>query len=200
MTSETARRQALARLLRLLLYGEQSAALAFDILGHRRLRQGETPALLSALRHIGADERQHVALLSGLAQVLPAIELDSATTTAAERFFSGLASRDVGVHFTRIAALDSAVCLLLAALRKSQPALFHPVLHRIARDEARHVALATRFARRLCVQPTQWNAAADTRGGLADLLRHRADDMETLQMAPGRLLTRLREPPRFLRS
>ena len=199
MTGETTQGRALARLLRLLLHGEQSAALAFEVLGRRRLRQGDAPALLSALQHIAAEERQHVLLLSGLARELPAIEFDSPVTTATECFFRGLASRDAGVHFTRIAALDSAVCILFATLRKSQPALFHPVLQRIARDEARHVALAARFARRLCAQPSQRNAAAETRAGLADLLRHCADDLETLQIAPGRLLTRLREPPRFLR-
>jgi hypothetical protein len=189
----------LARLLQVLLEGEHSAALAFEVLGRRRQSVGDEQRLLLAIKRIGAEEREHEALLRALQRSLPHAPLDEARQVAIRQFLRGLASRDAGIHFARIAALDSAVCLLLRSLRRAQPTLHAATLARIARDEAGHVALAAHYAQRLCEPRARIVAAEDTRAGLALLLEPSAGDFDRLGIAPAVLLRQLRTPPRFLR-
>jgi hypothetical protein len=190
--------QALSELFKILLCGEESAGLAFDVLGRRRQRRGDSQELTAALARIAADEREHGALLRQTLAHLPAPRVDHPFELLTRDFFLGLASPDAGVHFTRIAALDSAVCLLLAALRRSMPRLFGAALHRILTDEARHVAVTNGYARRLELPGRRFDTAVETRARLVSLLERRAGCLETLQMNPGALLKRLRQPPRFL--
>lgn len=197
---ESRRSGALARLLRLLLCGEQSAALAFDLLGHRRNRLGDAAELVHQLRSIAAEEREHERLLAAWLSTLPSAPAGADELPAAQRFYRELAHLDGGVHFTRIAALDSAVCLLLAALRKAQPMLCHPALARIARDEARHVVAANHYARRLCAPGQRRAIAGETRAGLVALLSRQADAMDILDIDVDRLLRSVARVPRFLRQ
>jgi hypothetical protein len=193
-----AKRVALAELVQILLCGEESAALAFDVLARNRRRQGDAIELTAALTRIAADEREHERMLLALARTLPTMNNSAQLEAAANQFFRGLDCRDVGEHFTRIAALDSAVCLLLATFRKAQPALFGSALQRILPDEARHVAVANNYARRLTTPHVREEQAAATRHGLGELLSARAHCFEALQIDPDRLLARLRQLPRFL--
>jgi hypothetical protein len=137
-------------------------------------------------------------MLLALQRTLPTPPDCAQLAAASNQFFRGLAGRDAGEHFTRIAALDSAVCLLLARFRKAQPALFGSAFQRILHDEARHVAVASRYARRLVASKVRVEQAAATRQGLAALLHARAHCFEDLQIDPDRLLLRLRQPPRCL--
>src|SRR6202008_2418142 len=123
---------------------------------------------------IAADEHAHAALLRQLQMHLPTPAVDRCFDLATERFFLGLASPDAGLHFTRIAALDSAVCLLLMTLRRAQPQLFVPALRRILADEARHVNVTSGYAHRLATRLRRSNAAAEVRAGMASLLEQRA--------------------------
>ena len=189
---------ALAELVQVLLIGEESAALAFGVLARQRRRHGDALELTSALTRIAAEESAHERLLLAFQSELPRAPTDRQFDREGKQFFRNLASRDAGEHFTRIATLDSAVCLLMASLRKSQPALFAPALQRIYRDEAQHVAVACQYAKRLCVRSRRMELAADTRRGLTALLQQRADCFEILQIDPDRLFDRLRQPPRFL--
>jgi hypothetical protein len=56
-----------------------------------------------------------------------------------------MASRDPAIHFARVAALDSAVCIVLSTLVKplSRATALIEIFNRIRSDEARHV----RFSR-----------------------------------------------------
>lgn len=193
-----ARRRALAQLVQLLRCGEESAAFAFDILARRRRRRGDSEALYGALASIADDERKHEQLLSAWQRTLPTPARDLAGNAVAVQFFRDLATPDAGDHLTRIAALDSAVCVLLASLRRAQPGLFGGCLSQILADEAGHVAVASGYARRHAPARRRQEQAAATRDGLVRLLATSADCLEALQMNPDRLLLRLRRPPRFL--
>jgi hypothetical protein len=80
-----------------------------------------------------------------------------------------MASRDPAVHFARIAALDSAVCVLLATLVKplSRATALIEIFNRIRSDEARHV----RFSRQ-----HSYELGADT-SLLADTAGHIRDEL-----------------------
>ncbi len=197
-SSPQASQTALASLLPLLLAGEASAAAAFEVLGRRRRDSGDGTAMSTALAAIAAEERVHEGWLLEMRDALPQIPDDPALHVAAQRFFSGLASRNAGLHFTRIAALDSAVCIILGALRKAQPHCYAGTLSRIATDESRHVALSLRYARALTHREERINAAAATRESLAALLLMRGAAFETLGIDADRLRTRIAKPPRFL--
>ena len=192
--------QAFADLLQILQSGEQSAALTFEVLGRRRKRSGDNDTLTAALSSVAADEREHAVLLARVQSTLPAPLADEHLQAATERFFSQLVSRTAGVHFTRIAALDSALCLVLAALRRAQPALFGAAFQRILTDEARHVALASQYARTLAQGRERECVAAATRSELSQLLALRADCFEELAIDPQILFRRIRQPPHFLRA
>ena len=184
---------ALAELLRVLSCGEESAALTFDHLGNS---WHERP-LRSALAGIAADEREHQALLAGLRASLPQPRQDPSLEATLRRFFMRLADRDVLVHFVRIVAIDSAVCHILGALRGRGKPLAADVrvgsiLERIHRDEARHVAIASRCAAPLLKSARGREIAADAREQLTRLLRLRADSLDSLSVDPDRLFSRLR--------
>jgi hypothetical protein len=193
-----ARLKSLAVLVQVLLCGEESAALAFDVLARRRRRQGDALELIQALSRIADDERQHRRWLLDVQCTLPCINNDSPLIAAGSQFFVGLACRDAGEHFTRIAALDSAVCWLLAALGKSQPLLFYRAFRRILQDEARHVAISSAYAKRLAAPGKRMEQAAITRHALTAMLAKHSQCFDTLEIDPDRLLMRLRQPPRFL--
>jgi hypothetical protein len=194
------RARALAELLQVLSCGEESAALTFDHLGsswHER-------SLRSALAGIAADEREHHALLAGLRASLPQPRPDPSLQPTMRRFFMRLADRDVLVHFVRIVAIDSAVCQVLGALRgRGRPLALDgrpgSVLEHIHRDEARHVAIASRCATPLLKSARGREIAADAREQLTDVLRLRADSLDALSVDPDRLFARLRAIPRAAR-
>jgi hypothetical protein len=189
---------ALASLLPLLLAGEESAALAFRVLDRRRRRLRDCGRLQNALAGMGADEQRHEQLLRTWQRELPPVPTDALLLRQAEYFFSSLASRNAGLHFARIAALDSGVCLLLSALRRAQPLATLGPLWQIACDEARHVVIARDFALALAGRTERLTAVAETRAGLAGLLARQGDALATLGLDADALLRRLAHAPRCL--
>lgn len=192
---------ALAELLRILGCGEESAALAFEHLGN----SWHDSSIRSALAGIAADERQHQLWLAGLRGSLPQPRQDPSLEASMRRFFMRLADRDVLVHLVRIVAIDSAVCHILGALRGRGKPLASDVrvsaiLERIHRDEARHVAIASRCAAALLKSPRGTEIVADARQQLTQLLRLRADSLETLSVDPDRLFAHLRTPAAVRRA
>ncbi len=189
---------ALAELLQVLGCGEESAALTFDHLG----RSGHGLPMRSALMGIAADERRHQMLLGGLTASLPPPRHDASLGATLRRFFMRLADRDVLVHFVRIVAIDSAVCQILRALcGRGKPldadTRISSILERIRCDEARHVAIASRCATPLLKSARGRDIAAEARERLTDVLRLRADSLDTLAVAPDALFVRLRALPRL---
>ena len=116
------------------------------------------------------------------------------------RFHVDLGRGDTTAHLSRIAALDSAVCTILARLfRPGAPlmadATVASVFRRIARDEARHV----RVSRGLATDRRDGRRLRDIAGlareALARLLSLAADDFEALGVDSDRLLFDLARLP-----
>ncbi len=192
---------ALAELLPVLICGEESANLVFA-----QLAQAPTLSAQAhrALAGIERDEATHEQLLLQVRAALPEPPVDAALLRAARHFFLRLHEVDIGRHFARITALDSAVCILLGALRhhtgRWRAPRCWPVFLR--------VSIATKYA--MWWWPERMHAsligasqaraiAIDTRHQLVELLRHRADALEQiLGVDPDKLFVRLRNPARTL--
>jgi len=94
-----------------------------------------------------------------------------------------MASRDLTIHFARIAALDSGVCIILSALVR--PVARAPVLaelfNRIRRDEARHVGFSRQHSCRLGANKSLLeDIAIRARAELVTLLYPLANSFEDL--------------------
>src|SRR5215831_12845699 len=137
--------EALGRLLPILLCGEESA---FHVFWREagRLTDVQLRQSLALARRIAAEELEHEQLLRELRNCCPAADNLASIRLRARRFFLRMASRDPALHFARVAALDSGVCVILAAVAKplARAHVVVDTINRIRRDEARHV----RFSRR----------------------------------------------------
>jgi len=192
---------AFAALLQVLSCGEESAALTFDRLAdacHER-------TMRSILAGIAVDEREHQILLAGLRVSLPRPPEDRSLEATMRRFFMRLADRDLLVHLVRIVAIDSAMCRILGALRRpGKPLASDPrvsaTLQRIHRDEARHVAIASRCATPLLESIRGREIAMDARERLITVLQLRAGSLDSLSVDSDRLFMRLRTLPRSFRT
>ena len=186
---------AIAELVDVLAFGEDSAAMTFE---HMARRCSGAP-LYSALKGIAADESRHQLWLARLQQSLPSLATDAAYAKRLRRFFYRLAHEDLNIHFARIFALDSAVCLLLATVQSqctpTLAAAVNPVFSRIRRDEARHVGVARRAAGPLLGTSRGKDQVTEVREGLTEVLTYRATAFETLRVDPDRLFSRLRRVP-----
>jgi hypothetical protein len=184
---------ALAELLPLLLCGEESAALAFGAGG---LRAALAAAARAELERIRREEVVHGLLLQRLQTGLPPASLEAPLRARMRRFFVTLADPQPGRYFARIAGLDSAVCLLLGALRgKGSPlmadATVAATFARIHRDEAAHVDAARRLALAYTPATLALEVATETRGRLVKLLRERGAAFDRLGVDADRLFARL---------
>ena len=108
---------ALGRLLPTLLCGEESAFQVFSREGRRISNVQANRSHVLAYR-IAADELEHQRLLQELRSYCPVPDDIGGTLLRTRRFFLRVASRDPALHFARVAALDSAVCIVLSALVK----------------------------------------------------------------------------------
>jgi len=183
----------LGELLPLLLCGEESAALVFDQMVEGSL----DPSTKDDLQRIADDEMRHQYWLQRLRRALPAPREDVALRARARRFFMRLRHRDAAVHCVRIAALDSAVCLILGKLRSPQSAIVRDPLvgelfARIHRDEAQHVLMARRAAQRLGCFAAERDITIETRSSLIEILSHRAHALDVLGVDPDKLFKLLR--------
>jgi len=184
---------ALADLLPLLLCGEESAALAFGAGG---ARDALAAAARAGLERIRREEVVHGMLLQRLQTALPPAPLEAPLLTRMRRFFITLADPDPGRYFARIAGLDSAVCMLLGALRrKHSPLMADPTVAatfaRIHRDEGGHVDAARRIALEYAPATRAMDAATEARRRLVSLLRARGDAFEALGVDADELFVRL---------
>jgi hypothetical protein len=192
--------EALAELLPLLLCGEESAVLTF---GLHAQSASLAPAARLEFRGIQIDEARHAKWLQLLRVTLPPPRLDSRLRMQLRHFYVRMGDPDLGGHLARIAALDSAVCSILGALRERRgPISSDPVtsglLGSIHRDEARHVTIARCHARRLREAPVLHDLAVATRRQLTRILVERGDAFELLGICPDRLFDRLLRVPRSL--
>ena len=191
--------EALSELLQVLACGEESAALAFAHLGGSPLED----AARRGLARVAEEELIHERLLRGMRAALPAPAPDRELRRALPRFYHGIAQPDIGLHLASIAALDSAVCVILAALLEPDRVLAREpeiatILRRIHRDEGGHVRLARRLATVLVDRDPIGAVAENARRGLADLLARRGAEFERLNVDAGRLFARIARVPNGL--
>ena len=143
---------ALARLLPTLACGEQSAIIVFR---NEKERQFKMQKNVSAaiIQSIAADEIQHDYGLQRLISSVGAAQDLHQIKRRAQQFFSGLGrTRSVAQHFSQIAALDRAICILMHSIEQSDvdaKSMFGTLFGRIKLDEARHVNVCRRHARAL---------------------------------------------------
>jgi hypothetical protein len=191
-----AQAEALSELLQVFACGEESASLAFARLGNSRLKE----VARDALARVAGEELIHERLLRGLRGALPAPASDRELRRALFRFYHGIAQPDIGLHLASIAALDSAVCLILAALLKpdcvlAQEPVASAIFRRIHRDEAGHVRLSRRIAAELVQGDLIGAVAENARLGLVSVLARRGAAFDSLGVDAERLFARIGRVP-----
>jgi hypothetical protein len=191
---------ALAELLQVLCCGEESAVFAFQRLsGKACLQEFSRRELL----RIASEEEVHEVLLSGLRASLPNIEVDAGLQRRLRRFFISLESREMGVHFARLAALDSGVCAVLGELQRPQAILKdreHGILRifrKIHQDEANHVRTALTLGIEMLERKRLEDEIMQTRERLSQLLMSKSSAFETLGVDSDRLKAKLNRCPRL---
>lgn len=189
---------ALAVLLPILGCGEEAAGLAFY-----DLADGEDAEAANVLRRVAAEEQVHDGLIQALAAGLPAPPDQTRLRAMSRRFHLELGRGDPATRLARIAALDSAVCLLLSRLlRPGTPlagdAALAPVLRRIARDEARHVRITRELAMSRMSETNLKSAGTMVRERLGALLAEAGDAFEDLSFDPRWLQTDVARLPAAL--
>jgi len=197
MRLKSAHSEALADLLPLLLCGEESAVLAFGL-------YSQSASLgMSAQRDflgVQADEARHAHWLQRLRVSLPTPRPDSRLRRQLQRFYMRINGPDFASHLAQVAALDSAVCMILGVMRQRRCPIrsdrtISGLFARIHRDEARHVVIARQHAQGLRTACELRELAAETRRQLTGLLAERAAAFESLEICPERLFDRLRSLP-----
>ena len=191
--------RAFSELLPLLLCGEESAVLAF---AHHSQIQKWGPRARQDFTRVEIDEERHTYWLQRLRASLPTPRTDLRLRRGVKHFFLRQSSPNPGIHLGHIAALDSAVCLILGRLRRTNAcasdARVAHIFEHIHRDEARHVAIARQYARELCSAHDLFACATETREQLTNLMSAGAEALDTLEVCPDTLFRQLRRPPRRL--
>jgi hypothetical protein len=187
--------EALSELLVVFACGEESAALAFGHLADAKAAE----CARAALALVVEEEMVHDRLLRRLRGALPVPGRDLELRMAQVRFYRNIGHLDVGQHLAAIAALDSAVCIILSdVLQHGRPFASEPMVHstfaRIRYEESRHVRLSRGLATALAPRSAAREVAVLTRLGLVEILARRAHALERLQVDPDRLFTRLATP------
>lgn len=191
------RREGLAALLPILGCGEEAATLAFgtlsssidyDISGR------------SALASIAKDEERHDHCILSLRASLPIPPDQRETLKQARRFHINLGRGTTAFRMARIAALDSAVCIVLGRLLHRKAGLacapkVHQALSAIWQDEARHVAVSRRLALARAESDTLRPLAHQARGALADILLLAGGAFENLEVDPTLIVRDVRRLP-----
>jgi hypothetical protein len=185
--------QALGRLLPALLCGEESA---FHVFWREagRLTDAQFRQSLALARRIAVEELEHERLLTELRNCCPVADDLASIRLRARRFFLRMASRDAALHFARVAALDSGVCVILAAVAKplARARVVVDTFNRIRADEARHVKFSREHSRELGADKSLLaDTAARIRSELVALLYPIASSFEDLGLDANYLFRRV---------
>ena len=134
---------------------------------------------------------------------MPAPPPDRELRHALLRFYHCIAQADIGLHLASIAALDSAVCLILAALLETDRVLaleptVNAIFRHIHRNEAGHVWLSRRIASELVRRDAIGAAAENARLGLVGVLTRRGAAFDSFGINGERLFARIGRVPNGL--
>ena len=192
---KTVHQEALARLVPTLLCGEQSAVTVFHAEAERLSRKARNVSF-SIFRSIEADECLHEAGLQMLCAKLPVAPDLHAIKRRSQRFFLKLGkAKSVAQHFSQVAQLDSAVCMLMWHIEKStvgRNQMIGSLIGKIKQDEARHVSISRQHALVLGVSRDEYQALGEqVFCGLTNLLTPVADSFEAIGVDTDRLFARL---------
>jgi hypothetical protein len=185
--------QALGRLLPALLCGEESS---FQVFWREagRLTDVQFRQTLALARRIAAEELEHERLLRELRNCCPTADDSASIRLRARRFFLRMASRNPALHFARVAALDSGVCVILAAVAKplARARVVVETFNRIRADEARHVKFSREHSCELGADKSLLaDTAARIRSELVALLYPLASSLEDLGLDADHLFRRV---------
>lgn len=189
--------EGLAALLPILGCGEEAATLAFDGLAASLT---DDPEARLTLADIAADEDRHDRLILSLRAALPLPPDQRETLRRARRFHIDLGRGSTAFRLARIAALDSAVCMVLGRLLHRKAALacaprIHGALAAIWRDESHHVSVSRCLALARADAATLRPLAVDARNALADILLLAGPALDSLKVDPMLLARDVRRLP-----
>jgi hypothetical protein len=193
--SRSADAESLATFMPYLLCGEESAVHLF-YRESRRHRKADVAAEQLFLR-IAKEEKVHELMLNRLVSELPQPKHLESMRRMGHDFFVGLADPDPGVHFARVAALDSGVCKIMAVLCAAPkicrvPAVYR-VFNKVLTDESSHVRISRQYVFDLGLSRDTLNKAADfVCPALANFLSPGGDVLEQMGIDPDRLFRRIR--------
>ena len=186
--------EAAARLVTVLLCGEQSA---IQVFAREAARHQERRQAVADLLAIERDEYRHEQALLDLQSWLPTMPDQHRVKRKAQRFFASLGRTDeLGLRFAQIGQLDTAVCKIMyhverGSLKKS--AALSRVATSIKMDEARHVAVAREYARGLGINLRASRERVEyVNDQLVDVLSLVADSFEAIGVDSDRLFRHLK--------
>ena len=187
--------EAMARLLPLLLCGEQSAIQVFGCEAQRLQgdRWQDSIALLSAIE---TDEYGHEQALQDVSARLMVPEDLHRIKRRAQLFYISI-SKAAGLdnHFANISQLDACVALLMHAVANSSLGRSHGIAQlfkRIKQDEARHVAVSRQHFLKLDGDKNVFSQSRKTIShSLVELLSSEAQSFDNLGIDPNQLFTTL---------
>ena len=189
MKLSSAQSEALARLLCLLETGEGAAELSFTSLA------GEctVPGARHALAQIALEEAEHGSWVETMAGALPPPSGARSVIQAARKMHYAIGQGSLAERLAGVTALDSAACILFSRLLRPAAPLasdstFADGLRRIHRDEARHVAIASRFAMACGNPAVLQQRAVRVRREFAAVLALVSDDFEALAVDPDEMM------------
>ena len=186
--------EAAARLVTVLLCGEQSAIRVFaaEVERHRDRRNA-----VRDLMTIEQDEHRHEQALLDLKTFLPVTPDEHRIKRTAQRFFASLGRVDtIGLRFAQIGQLDTAVCKIMYHVERGSmrpDAALRRVASNIKTDEARHVAVSREYARGLGIDLRATRDRVEyVNDQLVDVLSLAADSFEVLGVDSDRLFAHIR--------
>ena len=187
--------EALARLIPLLLCGEQSAIHVFGV-EVERLRGSPWSSCISLLKDIETDEYAHEQALQSVASMLmEPVDLHSIKRKARSFYISLGSTAGMADHFARISQLDACVCIIMNAITQSDLGKGHLIvrlLDHIKKDEARHVSICRKHFLALGGDRRLFKQNKDSIGSkLVSLLSTQAESFEALGIDPDVLFKKL---------
>lgn len=187
--------EALACLAPALTCGEESAVHVFYRAGRRK--NNATSVGRELLWQIASEEAVHEGMLSRLRSELPTVHTYEEIRARARKFFLSMSSNNTAKQFLQIAALDSGVCKIMAALcaptsHINHCRLVHRIASRIRHDEARHVRVSRQYLLDLGITTTVFRDFNDRVSiELVALLSPLGAAFETLGVDSDRLFRRI---------
>ncbi len=187
--------EALARLIPILLCGEQSA---IHVFGNEveRLRGSKWHTSINLLKNIETDEYAHEQALQTVSSFLMEPADLHRIKRDAQHFYLSLGNTaGMPDHFARISQLDACVCIIMNAITSCDLGKSHLIVklfERIKKDEARHVSVCRKHFIKLGGDRSSFKENRHAVGTkLVSLLTTQADSFETLGIDPDMMFRKM---------